>query len=316
MGADHFTVRLLDHAELLGQREEGSRVCVVLAAPPQLVPVDLLAQKQEAIKLIKSADGGKSFGKASVITYEKNPGGPSVVRPGENDNIEGVAGSRTDDFPHVSIANGAPSSGATAPNTIALSWDDGGQEPGDTPVDAHVYLKLSGDGGKNWTTKQPLEEASDRPAMPSAALSPDGTRLYLVYNAFLDPFREHVGAVSATGDARGFEAVVRRWNVSGTSLNSPAELFRGPTGDARASSANALLDEFLGDYNMTSATDTGAVSVYISGQDSEQCQAINTWRDGLVDEAEGEAESPGDAPAPCSGTRFGNTDIRGYVAGR
>ena len=269
------------------------------------------ASRQEVIKEYRSTDGGQSVGKALVITSETNPGGPSEVRPGEDDNIDGVAGSRTDDFPHVSIANGAPT-GVAAPNTIALTWDDGSDGLGNE----HVYLKMSGDGGSNWTPKQALEGAGDRPAMPSGALSPDGSAFYLVYSAFLDPFREQVGSVDPAYDnvdGRRFQAVVRSWPVSGTSLGAMQEQERGAIGDARASSANSLIDEFLGDYNMMSATNAGAVAVYITAENAQQCQAINDYRDALVLEAEGGAPA-GDAPEPCNGTAFGNTDINGFVA--
>lgn len=267
------------------------------------------ANHQEAIKELRSSDGGQAFGKALVVTAETNPGGPSVVRAGEEDNIDGVAGSRTDDFPHVSLANGAPS-GDNASNVIAVAWDDGSEGLGKE----HVYLKLSRDGS-NWTPKTAIEDGGDRPAMPSVALSPDGSNLYLVYSAFLDPFREQVGPVdpvSGGPNSRRFLPVVKRWSLSGTSTSGGTTVWRGDdvVGDARASSANALVDEFLGDYNMLSATNAGAVAVYITAQDAQQCEAINEYRDRLVAEAEGGAAA-GDAPAPCTDTTFGNTDIRG-----
>jgi hypothetical protein len=268
------------------------------------------ADKQEAIKLVRSTDGGQTIGKASVISYESNPGGPSVVRAGENDNIDGVAGSRTDDFPHVSIANGAPS-GIGAPDTISVAWNDGGSGLGDE----HVYVKLSSDG-TNWTPAQAIERGSDRPAMPSVALSPDGNDLYAVYNAFLDPFREQVGPVSVGQDAnsRLFETVALHGNLSGTTLTMDSgELFRGDRGDARASSANALIDEFLGDYNQASATNNGAAMVYITANNADQCQAIHDYRDSLVNAAEGSSTPALPKPAPCNGTRYGNTDIRGLA---
>ena len=272
------------------------------------------ADKSEAVKEVRSTDGGKTIGKPQVVTSETNPGGPSVVRAGEEDNIDGVAGSRTDDFPHVSIANGAPT-GEVASNKIALAWDDGGSGLGDE----HIYLKMSADG-TNWSPRQDLAESGDRPAMPSVALSPNGRDVYLVYSAFLDPFRWHVGEVSLTQsdpDARFYQGVVRHADVSGTSISDLQTLSRGGTGDGRASSANALIDEFLGDYNQVSATNAGAVALYITGQNSDQCQAINDYRDSLVNEVQ-DGTAAAEAPAPTSacGTdnRFGNTDIYGLAA--
>jgi hypothetical protein len=270
------------------------------------------SSNSEAIKVFESADGGKTFAKPVVITHEVNPGGPSVVRPGENDDIDGVAGSRTDDFPHVTIANGAPT-GEGASNKLALAWDDAT----DGLNFEHIKLKLSSDG-TNWTDAQNIEEAGDRPAMPSVALSPDGKDLYLVYNAFLNPFRDTVGPVSISDDdhSRRFQAVVRHADVTGTSIGGLSTMMRGGIGDGRSSSANALIDEFLGDYNMVSATNDGAVAVYITGENADQCQAINDYRDSLVNQVE-EGTDPIDAPAPntdCGeNNRFGNTDINGYA---
>jgi hypothetical protein len=266
------------------------------------------ASHQEAIKETRSYDGGKSFEKPFVVTYETNPGGPSVVSPGENDNYDGVAGARSDDFPHVSIANGAPS-GAGAPDTISLTWADGSDG-----LDAeHVYLMLS-QGGSTWSGKSDLQALGDRGLMPSGALSPNGQDLYVTYDGVLDPFRTIVGDPLDPEHARRFQPVVRHADVAGTSISNLATLFRGGVGDGRASSANSLVDEFLGDYNMVSATNSGAVAVYITAQDADQCAAINDYRDQLVDAAGG-GGAAGAAPAPAScGNRFGNTDIRGYVA--
>src|SRR4051794_6646737 len=43
LARDHLAGRLLDHAQLFRKREERFRVRVLVATPPQLVPVDLLA---------------------------------------------------------------------------------------------------------------------------------------------------------------------------------------------------------------------------------------------------------------------------------
>jgi hypothetical protein len=259
----------------------------------------------EAIKETLSRDGGQTFEQPFVVTYETNPGGPSKVRA-ENDDYDGVAGARSDDFPHVSIANGAPA--GAGPDTIALAWADGT----DGLNHEHVYAMLS-NGGATWTTKTDLQEGSDRGLMPAVALSPNGKDLYVTYDGVLDPFRWSVTGV-APQNARRFQPVVRHADISGTTMSNLQTLFRGGQGDGRASSANALIDEFLGDYNQVSATNDGAVAVYISAQDADQCQAINEFRQSLVDQTDkGTTPLPKPAPGAC-GNRFGNTDIRGFAA--
>jgi hypothetical protein len=149
--------------------------------------------------------------------------------------------------------------------------------------------------------------------MPAVALSPNGKDLYVTYDGVLDPFRWSVTGV-APETARRFQPVVRHADISGTTMSNLQTLYRGGEGDGRASSANGLIDEFLGDYNQVSATNDGGVAVYISAQDADQCQAINEFRQSLVDQTENGTE-PGEAPAPADcANRFGNTDIRGFAA--
>jgi hypothetical protein len=148
-----------------------------------------------------------------------------------------------------------------------------------------------------------VEQSGDRPDFAFIGLSPSGSDLYVVYDAFLDPFQND------TTSPRRFEGVTRHADVTGTTLSNLATLDRGEVGDARASSANALIDEFIGDYNTVAATNSGAVSVFNDARDADVCggltDAINAFRQDVVD---GDA---GDPPAPLTDCppRFGNTDI-------
>jgi hypothetical protein len=140
---------------------------------------------------------------------------------------------------------------------------------------------------------------SDRPDFAFVGISPDGTDLYTVYDGFLDPFRFD------TTSTRLFQGVVRHSDVSDTALSNTTTVHRGAVGDARASSANALIDEFIGDYNTVATTNNGFVGVFNDARNAAVCPAINAYRQSIVD------GSPLTAPAPgtdCPPT-FGNTDI-------
>jgi hypothetical protein len=126
----------------------------------------------------------------------------------------------------------------------------------------------------------------------------------VVYNGFGDPFRQN------TTHSRRFLGVLRRAHVSGTSLSGLTTLDRGAAGDARASSANSLIDEFIGDYNSVDATNSGAVAVFNDARDGSVCRAIDVFRQATVD---GTAGAP-PAPATSCQPTFGDTDIRAAVA--
>jgi hypothetical protein len=116
---------------------------------------------------------------------------------------------------------------------------------------------------------------------------------------FLDPWR------ATTADTRRMQGVVRHADFS--DLTSWTTVHRGVVGDARGSSANGLVAEFIGDYNYVVATNDFAAAVWTDMRDAAVCGPINTFRQSLVD------GSPIAPPAPNSDcpTMFGNTDIYG-----
>jgi hypothetical protein len=155
------------------------------------------------------------------------------------------------------------------------------------------------DGGATWSAPVNAAEAGDRPNFPWVAISPDGSDIYLTYNAFLEPFRDNLT------DPRRFQGVVRHADFPALSF---ATLHRGPVGDGRASSANNLMVEFLGDYNFIVATNEGAAAVWVDARAAAVCAAVNDYRASLV------AGNPIAEPAPnddCPSATFGNTDIFG-----
>jgi hypothetical protein len=124
-----------------------------------------------------------------------------------------------------------------------------------------------------------------------------------VYNAFTTQYRND------TTTPRGLVGSVLHSDVDGGALTGFGELSRGQVGDPRGSSANALTDEFLGDYVYAAASRTGVVAVWNDARDADHCPAVDAYRAALYTNPA--ATRPAVA-TQCTGTsaRFGNSDIR------
>jgi hypothetical protein len=126
--------------------------------------------------------------------------------------------------------------------------------------------------------------------------------LYVVYNAFLTPFREDTFA------PRAMDGVVLHADVGVNGV--PAgffELHRAPTGDPRGSSQNNLQAGFLGDYVYAIATRTYGAAVWNDVRNAADCPAIDAWRMSL---RTGASVAQPSVEQACPAT-FGNTDIFG-----
>jgi hypothetical protein len=246
----------------------------------------------------RSTNGGSSWSKFVPVS------GP-VTQPGAFDPvqgrpvIDGVAGARSDlaPAPSVDIANGAPT-GADATDRIVMSYVSG------TLAAPHALFTESTDHGATWSAPRAIETAGDRAYYAAPSISPNGTDVYVVYNAFTNPFRTN------TTDPRTLVGVVKHADAGATGATGAfTELHRSPggPGDPRGSSANALISEFLGDYVYSAATRTYGAAVWNDTRNAADCPAIDAYRAAL------EAGTAATAPAPqqqCPAT-FGNSDIFG-----
>jgi hypothetical protein len=263
--------------------------------------------KTLAIFMIRSFDGGLSFERpARIVTHIVTTGIPDDT--GDH-TFDGQAGARDGSFPTVDIANGAPT-GAGATDEIVLAWSNG-PTPSDTSPGPNEQVKMmtSTNGGVSWTTSGVASPASDRPDFPAIAISPDGTDAYLTYMAFMQPWQ------STNTTPRLFQGVVRHADVNPATgaIGAWSDIHRAPTGDARGSSANALVDEFLGDYDYTFATNDFVVAVWNDARNAADCPAIDAYRDDVADGTAAGVSTDPTRPAPeqdCPAT-FGNTDIFG-----
>ncbi len=257
------------------------------------------AGKQPFELMFRSFDGGATWTKATAVA------GP-VSQPGVIDNntgrpvIDGLAGARSDlaPAPSVDIANGAPT-GTDATDRIVMSYVSGDL------ANPHVEFTESADHGSTWSAPRAIEAAGDRGYYAAPAISPNGTDVYVTYNAFTTPYRAN------TTDARSLVGVVMHADSStapGTPTGAFSELHRSAPGDPRGSSQNGLTAEFLGDYVYSVATRAYGAGVWNDTRNAADCPAIDSYRAAL------EVSDPlAAAPAPntdCPAT-WGNSDIFG-----
>jgi hypothetical protein len=254
------------------------------------------AGKQPFEFMSRSTDGGSSWSRPVAVAGPVNQ--PGVFDPVQGRPvIDGVAGARSDlsPAPSVDIANGAPT-GADATDRIVMSYVSG---PLETP---HVFFTESTDRGTSWSAPRPVERPGDRGLFAAPAISPNGTDVYVVYNAFTTPFRP------TTFTPRSLVGVVLHADTGGTGPTGAfGVLHFAPAGDPRASSANALDSEFLGDYVYAAATRTYGAAVWNDTRRGADCPAIDAYRQALES---GESVTPPDVQEECPAT-FGNSDIFG-----
>jgi hypothetical protein len=247
----------------------------------------------------RSSDGGASWSAAAPVV------GP-VTQPGTTDPaqgrpvIDGIGGARSDlaPAPSVDIANGAPL-GTDATNRMVMSYVSGDLAA------PHVYFTESTNGARTWSAPRALEAPGDRGFYAAPAISPNGRDVYVVYNAFTTPFRDN------TTDPRSLVGVFLHADSSTdahTATGAFSELNRGAPGDPRGSSANALTDEFLGDYVYAVATRTYGASVWNDTRNAADCPAVDAWRMSLET---GDTTVPKPAPQQDCLPNFGNSDIFG-----
>jgi hypothetical protein len=257
--------------------------------------------------LIKSFDGGKSWTRPQVLfdavdtcfAVQFDGAGFRCV-------MDGVGGARDDlsASPSLDIASGTGST-----DTLYDAWVDGRTGSAGSPVNNQTQLRIaySTNHGGTWTQSVVPIAGDDRPYYAALSVSPDGTDLYLVYNAFTNPYRTN------TTSTRGLVGVILHANV--TASGTPGtwtSVHRGTTGDPRGSAQNNIAIEFLGDYVYADATNDYAVAVWNDVRGGSPCDAVNTWRTSV--QAAGPPLDTSTRPAiqqVCPAT-FGNTDIRAW----
>jgi hypothetical protein len=150
--------------------------------------------------------------------------------------------------------------------------------------------------------------STNRAYYSAPAISPDGQDVYVVYNAWREPYKQ--STIGVTRD-RPLVGTVTHATVSGGVVGSFTRLHRSASGDARGSSQNDLTGEFLGDYVYAVATRTYGAGVWNDVENAADCPAIDAWRMSLRTGA----SVPRPAPQQDCPARFGNSDIRSFTTG-
>jgi hypothetical protein len=247
--------------------------------------------------MYKSSDGGAHWTGPTTVAPVVPPGvlDPVSGRPV----MDGVAGARVDlaVSPSVDIANGAPT-GAAATDEIFMTWADGR----DGLNREKLMLTWSRNRGTSLAAPTVVPTpAGDRSVYTAPAVSPDGTDLYLVDNAFTTPYRDNTTA------PRGLVGQVLHADVAAGTPVGWTTVHRGAVSDPRGTSANSLTAEFIGDYVYAAATNDRVVGVWNDARAAAECPAIDAYRGSLSTTS---PASPPNVLAQCPAS-FGNSDIVG-----
>jgi hypothetical protein len=246
--------------------------------------------------MVRSSDGGATWGQPAAVAGPVSQPGIIDPVPGRP-TIDGIAGARSDlaPGPSVDIANGAPL-GADATNRMVLTYVSG------DITHPHVYFTESTNGGNAWSAPRAIETGPlDRGYYTAPAISPNGTDVYVVYNAFTTPY------LTNTSDPRSLVGVVIHADTTATATGAFSELHRGAPGDPRGTSQNGLTAEFLGDYVYAVATRAYGSAVWNDARNAADCSAIDAWRMSL----RGGTSVTQPAPQQACAATFGNSDIFG-----
>jgi hypothetical protein len=249
---------------------------------------------QQSVQVVAiSHDGGESFSRPRVIAPVTDVGAPDPLSG--NLTFDGVAGSRTDSFPILDIANGAPT-GRDATDEVVVTWPDARRGLNSE----QALVVTSTNHGTTWSTPKDATDGSDRPDNTAISIAPDGSRVYLDYNAYLDPWR------TGFSGARRLQGVVRTAVVHADgSLGAWDTVHRGGIGDGRATTTSRFDGGSIYDYNALAAWRTYGVGLWNDARRAEVCPALSAYyRSTLA----GTQQAPPNVYADCP-ARFGNTDI-------
>ncbi len=255
--------------------------------------------------VVKSFDGGQTWRAPQDVVAMTDPCFHTDTVTGRCI-VDGIAGARTDlaAMPSIDIANGAPT-GARATNEIVDAWVDGALGADHE----QAMVAYSTDGAASFSAPAAATQPGDIPTFAAPAISPDGARLFVVYQAFTLPFQ------TTTAARRPEHGVLQSAAIgAGGAPGAWVSEYVGPTGDARgATQGRILYNEFLGDYVYAIATRTYGVGVWTDTRRTVDCPAFDSWRQASSDAAH--VVLPAPWPLGDCAASFGNNDIFSATTG-
>jgi hypothetical protein len=255
--------------------------------------------------VIKSLDGGQTWRPPQDVVAITDPCFFTDTVTGRCI-MDGIAGARTDiaAMPSIDIANGAPT-GADATNEIVDAWVDGR----DGPNNERAFFAYSTNGAASFSAPTPMSPAGDITAYAAPAISPDGKKVYVVSQAYTQPFQ------TTTANPRPEHGVLQSAPIgAGGAPGAWTTEYSGPLGDARGTSQGRILyNEFLGDYVYAIATRTYGAGTWTDTRLSVDCPAMDAWRQQSSDA--GTVVLPAPWPLGDCQPNFGNNDIFSATTG-
>jgi hypothetical protein len=255
--------------------------------------------------IYKSFDGGKHWTRerrgptTNDMCYQVDPVYGRCV-------MDGYAGARIDlsAAPSVDIANGAPT-GDDATDLIVDAWSDGSLGFNNETT----LVSVSSNGGATWSGTQVASQPGDRSMYSAPAISPDGRRVYVIYEGPTEPWRGR--NMSAP---RPYHGVFRAATVGAAGLGPWRTLYDGPLGDLRGTyPGHDIYQERVGDYVYAAAARDYGVGVWTDARNAAVCRAVQRYRARSL--ASGDLDLPAPWPLRACPARFGNTDIWAATTG-
>ncbi len=148
-----------------------------------------------------------------------------------------------------------------------------------------------------------ISRPGDRALYSAPGIAPDGSRVYVAYNAFTTPFTTTTGTPrlehgTLLSSAIGANGAPTGWTTE----------FVGPSGDARGTSQGRILyNEFLGDYVYAIGTRGYGAGVWTDVPNTADCPAMDAWRQASFNA--GHHVFPAPWPLADCPANFGNNDI-------